>query len=332
MPARQIERLFAVTLLFLACAWLASLACAADAFQLRDEPGQYLDILSGQRLVGRYMYAHDTSTAQKHHESYKPYLHVFAVDGQTIITKGPGGEYTHHRGIFIGWIRIGFADKTYDLWSMGGGDQVHQKFLAQAADADQAKVTSLVDWNTKGDQTLVREERTMNFRQPPAPAHVLVDFSTRLTAPSGDVMLDGDPEHGGAQYRPANELDRQATVYVFPKEKPKPTADLDYPWVGETYTLDGKRYSAVIMNHPDNPHGARFSAYRNYGRFGPFFRQPLKSGETLALKYRFLVAEGELPSAEMLQACYNQFAGTTDPVPPTTLLPAQQPAAPKPTK
>ena len=34
--------------------------------------------------------------------------------------------------------------------------------------------------------------------------------------------------------------------------------------------LNGKKYSVVFLNHPDNPKGAHISAYRDYGRFGIF--------------------------------------------------------------
>ena len=86
------------------------------------------------------------------------------------------------------------------------------------------------------------------------------------------MKLDGDPEHAGIHYRPSDDLDRAKTTYIYPKEKRSLTSDLDYPWVGETFTLkaSGKQYSVVEMNHSTNPKGTKWSAYRNYGRFGGF--------------------------------------------------------------
>jgi hypothetical protein len=309
-------------LLLLALMAGAGLAFGADSgFAFQDKPGQFLDVLLGDRIVARYMYAFDKSDPKRLHETYKPYLHVFDAEGKAPITKGPGGQFTHHRGIFVGWNQTGFDGKRYDLWHMPKSQQVHQKFLQQEAKADHATLTSLVFWNDSEGQPIIEEERTMIFRALPAPGIVAVDLATRLKAARGDVRLDGDPEHAGAQYRPANEVVAAETTYLFPKEKASPTKDRDYPWVGETYALAGKRYSVVDLNHPENPKDTVFSAYRDYGRFGAFFKKDIKAGETLALKYRFLISAGELPDVAAIQKAWDEFAGVASPspVPKTTV-------------
>ena len=83
---------------------------------------------------------------------------------------------------------------------MASGDIVHVKFLNQKADADSATFTSQTQWIPKGtDKAIVEEERTMTFRKAPAPARLIIDFTSKLKAPAGDLILDGDPEHGGIQ-------------------------------------------------------------------------------------------------------------------------------------
>jgi hypothetical protein len=89
-----------------------------DGFTWKDEKGKHLDLLLAERGVTRYMYERDTSTPERSHETYKCYHHVYGVDGTGFITKGPHGLYTHHRGIYIGWSRVGFKGKRYDLWHM----------------------------------------------------------------------------------------------------------------------------------------------------------------------------------------------------------------------
>ncbi|MGA2032106.1 MAG: DUF6807 family protein [Thermoguttaceae bacterium] len=299
-------------------------AALGAGFSLRDKPGQYLDVLLDGRVVGRYMYACDRSTPQRQEETYKPYLHVFDAEGKAPITKGPGGLYTHHRGIFIGWQRILFQGKRYNLWEMGSGRIVHREFSVQKASPDQATVTSLTDWNDNAGKPIVEEQRTMIFRRAPAPFRLMIDFTATLTAPRGNVRFEADPEHGGVQFRPANEIVKKETVYVFPKEHAQVRTDVDYPWVGETYTLKGKRYSVVDLNHPDNPKGTKFSAYRDYGRFGAYAKKEIASGQSLTLKYRFLIAEGAMPGADAIQKCWDEFTGMKSPapVPKTTVRPA----------
>jgi hypothetical protein len=294
-------------------------AAAADAgFACKDQEGQHLDILRDGRLVARYLYAYDKSRLK---ETSKTFLHVFDEEGKAPITGALAKQYPHHRGIFIGWNRLSAGGKSFDMWHMPNGQQVHQKFLKKEASADGAAFTSLVHWVDGGGQPVIEEERTMAFRPLPAPGLVLIDFETRLKSSQGDARLDGDPEHAGIQYRPAGEVTAAETTYVFPKEGADPHKDRDYPWVGESYTLGGKRYSVVHMNHPDNPKETVYSAYRDYGRFGAFFKKDLKAGETLVLKYRFRVSAGEMPAAAEIQKCWDAFAGAKDPspVPKTTV-------------
>ena len=321
-------------LALLAVAGLAPAARAADAgFTLQDKPGECLEVILDGKIAARYVYAHDTSTPARRLETYKTYVHVFDAEGKAPITKGAGGDFTHHRGIFIGWNKIGFNGKTYDRWHMNNGEQVHQKFLDRKAGAEEAVVACLLHWNDEAGKPIVEETRTLTFRRAPAPARLVVDFATVLAAPQGDVKLEGDPEHAGIHYRPANEVVRKETVYVFPKEGANAHKDLDYPWVGETYVLDGKKHSVVEMNHPGNPKGTKYSAYRDYGRFGAFFTAEIKQGAVLAVKYRFLVADGEMPGTEVIQKNWDAFAGVTapTPVPKAYVVPSEQPktAAPK---
>ena len=284
-----------------------------------------------------YMYAHDVSSKARQAETYKPYLHVFDPQGTAPITKGPGGLYTHHRGIFIGWRTIEVNGKKYDRWHMIGGDQIHEKFLARSADKESAKFTSLVRWTgDKRDDTILEEERTFTFRRPPAPGYVLIDADSKIKAVAGDTMLGDpakpDPEHTGLQFRPANEVDRSRTKYLYPVKKANPHKDRDYPWVGATYTLKGKSYSVVYLNPPSNPKGGLTSAYRDYGRFGMCWDLKIPMGQTQEFRARFLVVAGEMPSAEKIQQAWNQYAGANEPVPPTTAKAAEGSQTPKPKK
>lgn len=303
----MVRRLAAATVLSLVLAAGAARA-AEEGFALRDSPGDHLDVLFAGRPVARYMYAFDTSTPARAHETYKPYLHVFDADGTTLLTKGPGGLYTHHRGVFIGWQKIRFEGKAYNLWEMADGALVHEKFLEERATPDEARFTSLVHWRLKDGRTILDEERTMALHRPAAAGEIaLVDFRTALKAVAGDLVLDGDPEHGGVQYRPADAVDKKETKYLFPKDGADPRKDKDLPWAAESYVLGGKRYSVQHMNGPDNPKDTLYSAYRDYGRFGAFFRRDLQKGETLHLAYRIRVTAGDLPPREELQRQYDAF-------------------------
>jgi hypothetical protein len=284
---------------------------ALGELKTKDSEGSHMDVLSGDKVLVRYMYGHDTSSAERHHETYKPYLHVFDAEGKKPITKGPGGKFTHHRGIFIGWNRIGFGGKTYDRWHMKGGDIIHREFHGTEAGKDKAAIVSGTQWMADGDQVILDEVRMMSVEEGGKHGvRMTIDFKSVLTANNGEVVLKGDPEHAGIQYRPANEVDVKQTKYVFPEGVTDVKKEKDLPWAGESYTLDGKRYSVVQMNHPSNPKGTRHSAYRDYGRFGAFFETTIPNGESLTVHYRFLVIDGELPERSLIEQAWKAYAAS----------------------
>ncbi|MFP6881857.1 MAG: PmoA family protein [Roseibacillus sp.] len=277
--------------------------------EIKDTKGKHLDVLAHGKVLVRYMYEHDTSSKERQHETYKPYLHVFDAEGKKPITKGPGGKFTHHRGIFIGWNRLQFNGKSYDRWHMKSGDIVHQKFLKQEAGGHGGSFTSLTQWNDNDEKPLLDEERTMTVQAVHGGnVRMVIDFQSKLTATYGDVFLKGDPEHAGIQYRPANEVDAKKTKYTFPAEGTNVKNERDLPWIAETYVLDGKAYSVVQMNHPGNPKGTKHSAYRDYGRFGSFFEKEIKKGESLTVNYQFVIADGELPERKKIEQAWKAYA------------------------
>jgi hypothetical protein len=276
------------------------------------------------------MYEFDRSTKEKTFETYMPYHHVFDAAGKDVITKGAYGHDPHHRGIYIGWSRLTLDGKRYDFWSMGGGTaQVHRKFLDMTAGPVLARATALIEWIDKGGKVLLSERRqTTCFRQPTS-AIMLMEFRTELKAVAGELVLDGNPEHGGFQYRAHNDVAVQVGAAGGKQTADKAAADLktqyefhkdgiqtpqqrlnenqDLPWAAQSYALRGKRYSVQHMNHKSNPKPTVYSAYRQYGRFGAFFKKPLKADETLALCYRIYAAEGPMPPREEMNLRHAAF-------------------------
>jgi hypothetical protein len=297
-----------------------------ETFSWRDTEGEYMDLLFDGRKVTRYMYALDRSTKQRVLETYKTFLHVFDAAGERLLTNGPDGLhpymtnkilYPHHRGIFIGWNRLEFEGKRYDFWHMGeqGRVQKAERFLELTAGPVFARSNSLVHWNSKDGQTIIAEQRkTTVFRQK-EPTILLLEFVTELKAVNGDVLLDGDPEHAGFQYRPHDDVakggkDVKAT-YLFHKDGINPKKDKDLPWAAMSYGLNGRRYSVLYMDYPDNPRPVIYSAYRDYGRFGAFFKKKIGAGETLTLRYRLWVVESEMPERQVLADKYSAFVEGT---------------------
>lgn len=309
-----------------ACTLLASFACLSAAiaqagYDIRDDPKQkQLDIIQSGKLVGRYFYDYDNSSGKRRDDTFKTFLQLYNPAGDLAITKALGGEFNHHRGIFIGWNKITIDGESFDCWHGHGAAQLHKEFSKVRAERGGASFTSRLLWEKgKNGPPVIEEKRTMTFLPAPTPAYTMVDFTSALKALDGKtVTLDGDPEHAGIQLRAPIELDRTKTRYLYPQKNADAHRDQDYPWLACSYVLGEKTYSVVYLNHPENPKSTKYSAYRDYARFGAFFKTTLEKDQERTLKVRFIVLESALPPAEWIQKQYNAYTGLKDATPETT--------------
>ena len=90
----------------------------------------------------------------------KVFYHVVAPDGKQTITKGPGGKFPHHRGIFIGWNKINHNGKRHDLWHVKNTTQKHVSFMKQDAVQGETSVISRIDWIGTEGKAVLEETRS----------------------------------------------------------------------------------------------------------------------------------------------------------------------------
>jgi len=310
---------------------LSTLLCVSQALaaDIKVTPNEAVDVVQDGKTVARFMTAHDVSTPAKRLETYKPYLHVFDASGALRLTKGPGFEYTHHRGIMVGFMKITVDGKTYDRWHMVKGDQV-----VTAINPTADGFVASIDWQgaTAQDKPILTEERAFKFSKPAAPFYFGIELTTALKPDHGEAKIDGDPEHAGAQFRPSEKIEGAKTTYVYPGKDVLIHKVRDLTWVAEVFTIEGKTFTALLLNHPSNPKDTAFSAYRDYGRFGAFPKGVATPEAPFKLHYKWLLAEGDVRDATLFQQAYNAFAGTNEPTPAVTVMLAEQPKPKAPAK
>ncbi len=288
----------------------AALVLAADPTGFKDEAGTSLTVLTpAGKPIARYEYAHLTDAAGKpSFDTAKVYWHVLGPDGEPL-TKGPGGLFPHHRGIFIGWSRIRHAGKSHDLWHVRNTSQKHVSFVEQTAGKDASTVAARIDWIGTEGKVVLRETRTFSVRYADAAAYATIDVVSELEPVDGEVSLGGDPEHAGIQFRPSQKVaENKSATYTYHKEGVNAAKDVDLPWIALTFDIDGQKWTVQHMSHPDNPDGSRWSAYRDYGRFGEFPVMKIADGETATLRYRFRVTIGDAPDREKLNDAYATYS------------------------
>jgi hypothetical protein len=309
------------TLLTAALLTLASTSFAGDEtfrWQNNEDEG-IADLLLGDQPVLRYMYAFDTSSDTRADETYKVFHHVFGPGSKTIITKGPGGKYTHHRGLYIGWSKTGFEGKSLDFWHCSKGAHLrHAKFVAMSADAKQGSMTAEIHWNDAEGKPVIIETRTVSVSKEAATGGWQIDWSTKLASQRGEITLNGDRQHAGFQFRAAQAIAvSNSGRFLRPADVPqqetaiqvgdgKPLKHFDLGWFALTYELEEKRYTVEYFDNPGLPKPSLFSE-RPYGRFGTFFSTKLSDDEPLEMKYRLVVSAGDKPTVAAIQKRYDAF-------------------------
>ncbi|MEY3548156.1 MAG: hypothetical protein RLZZ552_523 [Verrucomicrobiota bacterium] len=310
---------------------LLALLAFVPAFgaDIKVTPNEAVDVTQDGKVVARFMMSHDVSTPAKRLENYKPYLHVFDPSGALRLTKGPGFNFTHHRGIMLGFAKINVGGRNFDRWHMTGGDQV----VTAIKPTDSGFVAS-IDWQGAGAAAMpiLNEERAFTFTKASAPFYLGIEMKSALKPDQGEAKIDGDPEHAGAQFRPSEKIDGTKTTYVYPGKDVLIHKVRDLTWVAEIFTIEGKTFTALLLNHPSNPKDTAFSAYRDYGRFGAFPKGVATPESPFKLRYKWLIAEGDVRDAAAFQQAYNAFADTDAPTPAVTVMLAEQPKPKAPAK
>ena len=321
--------------LFVLCLSLSTLvpshqATAADGFQWKPAEADHIDLEYNGKPALRYMMPTlDESSPEKRNETFKPYHHVFSPDGQTLLTKGPGGLYPHHKGIFYGFNKITYGDgKTCDTWHCTGkAFQSHEEVLKSETKIDDAWHKTAIDWHGQDGEVFAHEKRKVTISRL---THHEVDgwqitFNSKLESADGTpIHLDGDPQHAGFQFRASQEVpDKTAkeTYYLRTDGKGQPgdyrnwepknpdeakNAECENrPWNALSMVIGGQRYTVVYLDHPDNPKPARYSE-RDYGRFGSYFVTDVTKEKPLKVKYRLWIQPGEM-TVEQCEKLHNKF-------------------------
>jgi len=218
---------------------------------------------------------------------------VFAPDAPVLLTKGAGGKFSHHRGVFLGWGKTSAGERKANFWHMPPTESsqrlVGYDLARRMAGPVAARSSSTVRWYTKDGEALVEDEREVTTWR--VMDGWLLDYVIELRSLGGEVVLDGDPPHAGFQFRAAQSVaEANSCAYLRPESGVHQGNDnwADCAWVAGRFPIDGRQYEVAFFDHPDNPRPTVYNT-RAYGRFGPFFRATLKEGEPLVVRYRLLV-------------------------------------------
>ncbi len=285
-------------------------SASKTAFTWRDTPNQFSELRFGDRPVLRYVdMPLDESTKEKREETFKAYHHLYTPDGSRLATKGPGGLYTHHRGLFFGFKKVTYDDnKIIDIWHCPDQThQAHEKILAAEAGGILGRHRVQIGWHGQKKEEFAVEERELTAYN--LPGGTLVDFVSRVTPVKGTVKFDGDPQHAGFHFRADDEVNtnKAQTIFIRPDGVGEPGKERNYPadkqmvnlpWDAMSFVLGDKRYTLAYLDNPANPKEARDSE-RTYGRIGNYFVTEATPEKPLLVRYRVWLQNGQMKPEEV---------------------------------
>lgn len=297
---------------------------ANRVFEWHDDASTEAALKYDDADVLRYMYEPlDDSTKERIQETYKVFHHVYSPDGKEKVTKGPGGLFPHHRGLFYGFNRISYDGKTADSWHCKeGAHQSHEQSVVQVSGPVFGRHLVVVNWRGKDGKAFAQELREMTAYK--VNGATLIEFNSRLESNGSKIRLDGDPQHAGFQFRASQRVPDETkakTFYIRPDGKGEPgkfrnwsnkkdeskvnLAHVNLPWHALNFWIGENNYTCCYLDLESNPKESRFSE-RDYGRFGSYFEYELAPDSPLDLTYRVWLQDGEM-TVEQIEAVSKAF-------------------------
>lgn len=231
-------------------------------------------------------------------DTCKVFHHLRAPDGR-LLTKGAGGTFPHHRGVFFGYNRVTVDGAgRFDFWHCNRGETLQFQRMVPAAETGRTPDWQCAEirWLKPDGRAVVLERRCWRERRIDADIAEF-EFAIELDAPGPAVTLQGDAHHAGFHVRALEQFapdDAPKIRYLLPDGAKARGDDVheDCAWVAAILPLPDGPVTVVHVTDAQNPRPVRYSA-RPYGRFGSVSHLALEPGApSRVLRYRLVVATG----------------------------------------
>ena len=267
--------------------WLLATACATPTAD------GVLELPDGRTAAKLQSAAYDGA---QHDATCKVWHDVFSPGG-TLLTKGLGGQHPHHRGLFVGWNRIRIGEATRDVWhcTAGVSQRWRQQLSPASHDLGAEWQVQAIDWCDAAGQPFVHERRGLRVEAVDDTAFVL-HMDVLLRAAHERVLLRGDPQHAGIQFRALQQFAEPGATpvrYVRPASAKAQDNDVwtGCEWIAAVLPLATGAVTVLRVEHADNP-TATWST-RAYGRFGATYDLDLDADRAKRLRVDWVIADGE---------------------------------------
>lgn len=271
--------------------------------------GNRIDVSINGNLFTQYIFSED-----------EKYPFFFPVNGPSgfSVTSMRNSLYPHHSSLFFGCDRVNGGN-----WWQEGLDRGQIRSLRAEigkTGGDTVVIENECIWSRPGAISPIRDVRTITITAPSkdlyqidfdATFEILMDVKIEKTNHSffsGRMAPDLSVAQGGTMVNAEGNNGETGENGTFGKKS---------PWMDCYGTRNGKTEGMAILQHPSNPWYPSPWFTRDYGFFSPTpMYWPadeaagtlLKKGDTLRLRYRVLIHNGDTRAAG-IEEQYSRYAG-----------------------
>lgn len=282
-------------------AWPADAEPALKARRAEDK----IEIYAGDSLITAYKYSHD----QKY-----PYFWPVngPASGESVTTESTE-PYPHHHSLFFGCDKVNGGN----YWQEGNerGQILSRGPKIVEAEGARVVVTDECHWQIPGQDPVMADHRRITVSAP-SEALRIIDFEITLD-PLVDITIE-KTNHSlfSARMVPELSVEQGGTLVNAAGDSAEAgTFGVASPWCDYTGTRGEETEGLAIFQHPDNRWYPSKWFTRDYGFFSPTpmywpegGQTTLAKGETLTLRYRVVVHDGEAEAAG-IGALFEDYAG-----------------------
>lgn len=265
-------------------------------------------------VVARYVHA--TYDRSDERTTCKVWHELSSSDGR-VLTKGTGGQFEHHRGLFFGFQRTEDRGRVLDFWHCNHGESQRHVDFCDPRDLglEAGDFAAHIDW-CDGDGTPVVHERRALAVRDLGDGWTHFECVAELTS-DRRVRLGGDPQHSGHQFRALDRFaakDGAKVRYVRPAGMTDQGNDVwtSGEWIAAILPFldeEGGPVTVLRVEGRSNPRPSQWST-RDYGRFGATFACELEPGQPLRLRWHYAIGKGSADATRCAEVAARLLAAT----------------------
>ena len=257
----------------------------------------------------------DPLLAYQYGSGSMPFWHPISMPGSPILTEDRPADHIHHHGLWLAWKSVNGVN-FWEESPSGAPERGYGRIVntdlnvveVSSSSTEFIATTSWLDWRDKEIISDVR--RTLIHR--PTDTGFMIDLSIELLPTNGEVILDlrrGEPGQGGFYYsglviRLNDKIGQGEVLDADGHTDTESIFGSQSRWCGYSgvHQVNGKRYSVVIIDKPENPRYPTTWWVRNRPGYSllhpsPTYYEPLKidAGTSVTFQYKLLFYNGPIP-------------------------------------